>query len=245
LQCVAVCCSALQCVAVCYSVLQCVAGSDCFDIRRWRDVSAVVCHFCVAVCCSVLQCVAVCCGVLQVVIALTNTGGGMYLLSCAIYIFTIYTQCSQIAGLSLYTCACVRCSVWRCVAVLANYWFLFTFMCVRALQCVAVCCGVLQCSKNCWSLFTCMCVCVLQCVAVCCSVLQCVAVCCSVLPCSQITGLSLHTCLCVCCSVLQRDAACCSVLQCVVYLIFSFYTQHIYIFFTQWKKRQCVCVRVS
>ena len=53
------------------------------------------------------------------------------------------------------------------------------------LQCVAVCCSVLQCGCNetgCSSLghglnsmYR------LQCVAVCCSVLQCVAVCCSVL----------------------------------------------------------------
>ena len=49
------------------------------------------------------------------------------------------------------------------------------------LQCVAVCCSVLQC--------------VLQRVAVCCSVLQCVAVCCSVLQCDIL-------CCSVCCSVL-------------------------------------------
>ena len=43
------------------------------------------------------------------------------------------------------------------------------------LQCVAVCCSVLQCVAVCCS--------VLQCVAVYCSVLQCVAVCCRVLQC--------------------------------------------------------------
>ena len=44
-----------------------------------------------------------------------------------------------------------------------------------------------------------------RCVAVCgCRVLQCAAVCCSVLQCAA-----------ACCSVLQRDAVCCSVLQCV------------------------------
>jgi len=57
---------------------------------------------------------------------------------------------------------------------------------MRAVQCVAVCCNVLQY------------------VAVCCSVLQCVAVCCSVLQCVA-----------VCCSVLQCVAVCFSVLQCV------------------------------
>jgi len=50
------------------------------------------------------------------------------------------------------------------------------------LQCVAVCCSVLQCValSVCCSVLQCLAVCcivsVLQCVAVCCSVLQCVAV---------------------------------------------------------------------
>ena len=65
------------------------------------------------------------------------------------------------------------------------------------LQCVAVCCIVLQRVAACCR--------VLQCIAVCCSVLQCIAVCCSVLQCVV-----------VCCSVLQCVAACCSVLQCAV-----------------------------
>ena len=63
----------------------------------------------------------------------------------------------------------------------------------RVLQCVAVCCSVLQCVAV-----------LLQCVAVCYSVLQCVAVRCSVLQCVA-----------VCYSVLQCVAVCCSVLQCV------------------------------
>ena len=53
------------------------------------------------------------------------------------------------------------------------------------LQCVAVCCSVLQCVRGpCRSLeyaWLCLSVGVLQCVAVCCSVLQFAAVCCSVL----------------------------------------------------------------
>ena len=59
------------------------------------------------------------------------------------------------------------------------------------LQCVAVCCSVLQCVSGCvfehdrnmdtgaWCVAV-LCS-MLQCVVVCCSVLQCVAVCCSVL----------------------------------------------------------------
>jgi len=112
------------------------------------------------------------------------------------------------------------------------------------LQCVAMCCIVLQCvadtcRKPIYS--------VLQCVAVCCSVLQCVAVCCSVLqipsgspstsaartqfwtsnPLSSLSSCASSftgcideiplndTCMAVCCNVLQCVAMCCSVLQCV------------------------------
>jgi len=82
------------------------------------------------------------------------------------------------------------------------------------LQCVAVCCSVLQCAATSGRDKTLVirrlyiaeiCCSVLQCVAVCCGMLQCVAVCCSVLQCVA-----------VCCSVLQCVAVCCSVLPCVV-----------------------------
>jgi len=78
------------------------------------------------------------------------------------------------------------------------------------LQCVVVCCSVMQfyiplqlaeVPRSNASLSP---VSVLQCVAMCCSVLQCVAMCCSVLQC-----------IAVCCSVLQCVAVCCSVLQCI------------------------------
>ena len=92
------------------------------------------------------------------------------------------------------------------------------------LQCVAVCCSVLQCNNQ------------LRIslesetgseggggdVAVCCSVLQCVAVCCSVLPyvamrcsasqCAEVCCRVLHG-VAAYCIMLQRVAACCSVLQ--------------------------------
>ena len=63
--------------------------------------------------------------------------------------------------------------------------------CASLLQCVAVCCSVLQ-RETVWNMFAYMRRnfivlmgnrSVLQCVAVCCSVLQCVAVCCSVHKC--------------------------------------------------------------
>jgi len=81
------------------------------------------------------------------------------------------------------------------------------------LQCVALCCSVLQCvaadvceSHPVHAPVTLLSVTphviattgVLQCVAVCCSVLQCVAVCCSML---QYAAQRVA----VCCSVLQRD----------------------------------------
>jgi len=78
------------------------------------------------------------------------------------------------------------------------------------LQCVVVCCSVLQCVA----------VCYIQCVAVCCSAryasdwraCHCVAVCCSVL---HSVCCSVLQCVAVWCSVLQCVAVCCSVLQCV------------------------------
>ena len=77
------------------------------------------------------------------------------------------------------------------------------------LQCVAVCCSVLQVVSNLRTIINSRqkrsnlaVITVLQCVAVRCRALQCVAVCCSALQCVA-----------VCCSVLQRVAACCSVLQ--------------------------------
>jgi len=104
------------------------------------------------------------------------------------------------------------------------------------MQCVAVCCSVLQCVAVRWSfgtvttvtsifLWACS---VLQCVAVCCRLLQCVAVCCSELHCVAVcwsvgTANTMNTIfLWVCnmlqgvaayCNVLQRIALCCSVLQ--------------------------------
>jgi len=83
------------------------------------------------------------------------------------------------------------------------------------LQCVEVCCSVLQHAAVCCNQTVLIhanhelttCVAVLQCIAVCYSVfsvLQCGAACCSVVQCVA-----------VCCSVLQCVAVCCSVMQCV------------------------------
>jgi len=95
---------------------------------------------CVAVCCSVLPCVAVCCSVLHVF-----TGR---------YTF----------GLIRRDAAC--CSVLQCVAVIRrslHIWVGSQPFCCSVLQCVAERCIVFRCVAY----FS-----VLQCVAVCCSVLQ-------------------------------------------------------------------------
>ena len=79
-------------------------------------------------------------------------------------------------------------------------------VCCSVLQCVAVCCSVVQCS-------------VVQCVAVCCNVLKLLR--CSLLQSFaefrsmlQCVGQCVGQCVAVCCSVLQCVAVCCSVLQC-------------------------------
>jgi len=85
------------------------------------------------------------------------------------------------------------------------------------LQCVAVCCSVLQRVAECCS--------VLQCVAVCCSVLQCVAVCCSVFTPSYclINTTRLATkCHCMyCCFSVTKSAV---VHRCIWYIHFTLYT---------------------
>jgi len=83
---------------------------------------------------------------------------------------------------------------------------------VSSLQCVAVCCSVLQCVAV-----------LLQC---CCSTLQCVAVRCH--SCLSLLLLDVLEQLYPRCSMLQCAAACCSVLQCVVVTCVSAFLYLIY-----------------
>ena len=104
------------------------------------------------------------------------------------------------------------------------------------LQCVAVCCSVLQGVAACSNVSSrlniqgnsgvCVvafveCCRVLQFVAVCCRVMLCVEVCCSVLKRQLVPQFTTENvcdngmCVAVCCSVLQCATLCCSVLQCV------------------------------
>ena len=83
-----------------------------------------------------------------------------------------------------------------------------------ALQCVAVCWGLLHCVAACLDLSKSY---EILDWAVHCSVLQCVAVCCSVSGLVRIARnawrFSMLQCFAVCCSVLQYVVTCCSVLQ--------------------------------
>jgi len=89
------------------------------------------------------------------------------------------------------------------------------------LQCVAVCCSMLQCAahvRGCCS--RCAAVCyaycsVLQHTAACCIVSHCVAGCCRMLQCAdsnkQLNSVGCQGHVAACCSVLQCVAVCCSV----------------------------------
>jgi len=82
-------------------------------------------------------------------------------------------------------------------------------VCVSSLQCVAVCCSVLQNACASFLILKQLDFCnVNGCVAVCCSVLQCIAMCCSMLQ-----RRWVFQCQWLCCSVLQRVAVSGSVLQ--------------------------------
>jgi len=130
----------------------------------------------------------------------------------------------------------------QCVAVCCSVLQLLSTLC----QCVSgkclsvlqtrvtmICCSVLQCVVGCSS--------VLQCAAVCCSVLQCAAVCCSVLQCVAVCCSVLQR-VSLCCSVLQCAAACCSVLERVIGQLAK-YVQHAYITCIHTRVCVCVCVR--
>ena len=164
------------------------------------------------------QWVAVCCSVLQCVAV------------CVFFVYTRMVDGVFVAGRILDGQECV------------DSWIRYTLnVCSRMLQCVAVRCGVLQCTcvllrkltrnvskkelgrQRCSWWRVAVCWRMLQCVAVCCSVLQCVAVCRSVLQCVAV--FSVESCsvlkfITVSCSLSQFAAVCCSVhgreLQCVI-----------------------------
>jgi len=184
---------------------------------------------CVAVCCGVLQCVVVCCRVLQCVrLSKNHSTASIDILAVSICISTcIYLYFTEPRRerrwarrelAPFYPSTLLDGGVRLCHMCARTLWH------CSVLQCVAVCCSVLQrvtdggvrlCHMCARTLLHCS---VLQCVAVCCSVLQFVAVCCSVLQ--RVTDGGVRVChMCartlLHCSVLQCVAVCYSVLQCV------------------------------
>jgi len=150
----------VQCVALCCSVVQCVDVAGCNTLQHTATHCNTLRH---AVCCSVLQCVAMLQGATGAISA-SNNGVHNKVTSavCCSVLQRVAVCCSVLQ------CAAVCCNVLVCVAVCHRHnQRLYPRRWHRShastmLQCVAVCCSVLQC------------------VAVCCSVLQRVAACCSV-----------------------------------------------------------------
>jgi len=164
----------------------------------------------VAVCCSVLQCVALCCSELQ----------------CNNYTVTL-SKCTTTNSTEYDICMhtnYIKKKSYR--KGKKSYIHTHQKKPYIVLQCIAVCCNVLQCCNGvekctvtpptCADMLQCFAACcsVLQRVAACCSVLKCIAVCCSELKCAATSSeereLYIHT----HCSVFQRVGVCCNVMQC-------------------------------
>jgi len=132
LRCVAVCCRVLQSVAVCFSVFQCVAYAVCCAYTELQRVattktrtSSIVIRV-HPVCCSALKSFAVCCSVLQ--------WGAVY--------------CGVFQGVAVSVCTSVLQCLVRCcndyTTRISNIFSLEPQDSCGVLQCVAVCCSVLQ-----------------------------------------------------------------------------------------------------
>ena len=145
LQCVAVCCSVLQCVtvccivlqrvAVCCSVLQCVAVSYSVP-STWSRCVAMNCG------CGVLRCVAACCSVLQRVAVRCSA------------LHRVAVCCRVLQRVAV---CCSVPSTWSRYAAMSKKMGHSITMIVMTvpmphrgselLQCIAVCCGVVQCDR--------------------------------------------------------------------------------------------------
>jgi len=217
-------------LCLCWQPVQPTGTVCCRLLQSVADCCSMLQH--VAVWCSLVQSVAVCCSLLQSVATYRLTHDAWQVRD---RLNTAESQTSQLALL-------LQSKNEELETVLAR-----TRRVTDAgedLQCVAVCCSVLQCV----AVFDVCCSVILetvlaqtrrvadasekmQRVAVCCSVLQCVAVCCSVLQsvavsysrlCSRelvaspmrVGGCSLLQYVTLCCNALQCVAICCSVLQC-------------------------------
>jgi len=159
------CYSVLQSDAVWCSVMQCVVVQSMLQSHM---ISTAIKMFCVAECCSalrfvvvycshtwsllksgffVLQCAAVCCSVLQCVAVTRDLYCNQNFLCCSM-LQCVAVCCRhtwsllQSDSIALH-CVAVRCSVLQCLAI--NYLYCnLDFLCCSIVQCVAVCCSVLQ-----------------------------------------------------------------------------------------------------
>ena len=128
---------------------------------------------CVAFCCSALQCVAVCCSVLLCVAVCCRT----YAEDSPTQILLMYhmqhtaTHCNYTAPHATH--------IHLQMSHVQHETLRFLFL--TLLQCVAVCCSVLQWVQN-------LAIHIPYLVAVCCSVLQCVALCCRDLQCVPVSS---------------------------------------------------------
>jgi len=189
---------------VCCSVFQRVAACcSVSSARRWLTVS-----YSFIQCCNVLQCVAAvvmccsCCNVLQR--SLQDRCCGVLIRRQCCKKLKANCNTLQLAATVYIAFRLVLQCVVLCCSVLQ-------IVCCSVLQCVAACCGVLQCVAVCCSVLQCVAVycIVLQCVAVCCR--SCVAVCCRVLQCVadrvvQCVAVCCRSCVAVCCSMFPLDS---------------------------------------
>jgi len=210
LQCAAVRCSVVQCVAVRCSALQWNTMWQCVAVRC-SALQRVAVKYYVAVRCSVLQCVAVCCSEILSKMTITYS---IYTFDLSVFRVIFISNVGMVTFFDSWEfvpCASLR---WKYGGVLSDT------ACCSALQCVAVCCSLVQwdytgrefvpcisLKVRCWwsvewyglwvvflDLRVSVGLMYVRFSAVCCSVLQCVAGVCSVLQCLPVTSLVWLSC---------------------------------------------------
>jgi len=144
-----VCCSALQCVAMCCSVLQCVAAHrlwECLTARQRQGLSHRPAPrrrwmLCVAVCCCVLQRVSVCCSASETKFFSPTRPSTTFSIALCCRVLEC-AAAHQRRGFS-----CRLATFLNSLALLATLLAdppLDDFQYCSVLQCVAVCCNMLQ-----------------------------------------------------------------------------------------------------
>jgi len=211
-QCVAVCCSVLHRVASCCSVLQYLSTIFTFKYTTCCSVLLRVVLYC-----NVLQCVVVYCSVSQCLLTIypskhTRWCTVLLCVTMCCIVLQCATECCSVSWQSTHLSTHTKTGVGQMDAALWPP----DPPSPGVLQCVAVCCSVLQWTAVDCSVLQCVASCcavwppdppppgVLQCVAACCSGLQCVAFYCEVWP-PDSPRPDVLQCVVLCCSVLQCD----------------------------------------